>query len=1082
MKVLRTLLCLLLLVPMAVAQSVTGSMVGTVTDSAGRVVQNATITVANVATGATFSGKTNHSGEYLVTNLVPGTYRLHVEAPSFGPVEIDGALLEQNQSLRNDVTLKPGSLKQSVEVTAQAPVVQTETSSVATYIDSHTLTSLPSNGRTLDTFVLTAPGNTGEDSGSNPKIAGSEHWGGTQFTVDGVGYNDLGNGGGAYSYQTSLSTQPSLDTIQEVKIESNNASAEFSSSVAISMVTKSGTSQYHGTLFEFNRNTLGAANDWFANHSAVPRAPYNRNEYGGTVGGPVPLDHGHTFFFFSIEQWVNRTSRTGTFSVPTQDQRNGCFTTKIVDPATKIAYPYGTSTCPAGYQIPANQLDPRTQQVLAFVPLPTKSGSTSNLVQNLPSRVNIRRYDFRIDHNISPSDIVSFIGTYSRGANPYFVNLYSPTAYNNYSNAGYTTQSLALTYTRILTAHMTNELRASYFDHASVRQGQNLNFDPSSIISGLYPHALGGLPTFSISGLTAIADRGGSAPNPEITESLGDTFSWVHGNHQFKAGADIALNRVMTNASTAASTLGFFYFGAGRYTNVALANALVGDPNDAVRSTMTPNANIALDRYGFYAQDTWRVFPRLTLNLGVRYELQTQPNEKYGTLTNFDFATGQNVVRTVNGQLPVTTNQTMLALYPYATSESVGWGSNVILADHTNVAPRIGFAFRPFNNESTVLRGGYGIFYNMPPIYQGIYQLAISNPPFRLTQEYDSAPTTPTVTLANPFSVSPTITANPVIYAVDRQLHNTYAQQWNLTVEQRLPWDVGMRISYLGNKAVHAPFVNYDMNLPQVQSSAAIQSVRPYQPFADIYALRFIGGSFTNQAQLQLTKIYAHSLYFTTSLNWTKGLDDVSETGSPQNPYNPKGDQGNADGVRPIAFYFTGGYDLPFGPGQHFLTKNNLVGHLVGGWSLATVAQFLSGAPESVTFDATTACGTCASWYATRANYVAGASPYAPTRSINGWFNTAAFTTPAVYTFGNSQRNMVYGPFQRGADISLTKTTDIIGRMKLQFRADAFNVTNTVNFAQPTADLSIASTFGTITATNVAIPARTLQFSGKLIF
>lgn len=1075
MKQLLWLFCFALLVPLAYAQSVTGSLVGAITDPEGRVVENASVTVTSLATHTEFTTTSNRAGEYLVTNLPAGLYRIHVTAPGFRTVDVEQAHLLLNQTLRNDVHLATGEVQQSIEITAEAPVIQTETSSVASVIDSHTLTSLPTNGRTLDTFVLTAPGNTGEDSGSNPKIAGSEHWGGTSFTVDGVSFNDLGNGGGAYSYQTSLTTQPSLDTIQEVKVESNNASAEYSASVAISMVTKGGTNQFHGSVFAFNRNTLFAANDYFANLNSVPRKPYNRNEFGATIGGPIYRNR--TFFFFSVEQWIQRTSNTGTFSVPTAAQRAGCFSTSIKDPSNGNAvYPYNTATCPNGYQIPANELDPRTQAVLAFVPLPTKAGNTSNLVQSLPSRINVRRYDFRIDHRFNDSNTVSLIGTHSKGANPYLVNLYSPVQYNNYSNAGYTTQSMALTYTHIFTPRMTNELRLSYFDHASVRQGQNLNFDPSSIIGGLFPHAVGGLPTFSISGLTSIADRGGSSPNPQITESAGDTYAWVKGKHEFKAGADLAYNRVKTNASVAASTLGFFYFGAGRYTGNALANAIIGDPNDAVRSQSTPPDNIGINRYGFYAEDTWHIAQNLTLNYGLRYELQTEPTEKFGTWANFDFDKGVNTVRTVGGNFPVTANQLLLSQYPYAKSEDVGWGSDVLLSDRKDFAPRVGFAWRPFKDENTVLRGGFGIFYNMPSIYQGIYQLGISNPPFRLTQEFDSAPTTPTVTLANPFAVSVNVPANPQLYAVDRHIHNTYAQEWNLTGEQRFGHGIGVRMSYLGNKAVHAPYVNYNMNLPAVMQNTALQPLRPYQPYGDILAMRFSGASFTNQLQVEATKRYAHSLYFSTNLNWTKGLDDVPESGSPQDPYFPGLDKGNADGVRRITYYFTGGYDLPFGPGQRFL-NHGVLSHIAGGWSFAAVAQVLSGAPFTVTYPNP---GT--GWYATRANQIPGANPYAANKSRTGWLNPAAFTAPAVNTFGNAQRNSVFGPKQRGVDVDLSKTTSITERIRFEFRFDAFNLTNTANFANPTADVTVPSTFGTITAINVAIPARTLQIGGKLIF
>lgn len=1055
-------------VALSFGQSITGTLLGTVTDPSGSVVSGAKVVITNQGTNQTFETVSNGTGVYDVTNLQPGVYRIHVEAPGYRAFDVNDVTLLVNRTVRTNIPLVLGTFKQTVVVKALNQVVQSETSSVSTVIDTNSIEKLPVNGRTIDTFILTAPGNTGEDSGSNPAIAGSEHWGGTSFTVNGVSYNDPGNGGGAYGYDTSLSTQPSLDTIQEIKVESNNAPAQYASSVAVSIITKSGTNNFHGSLYEFNRNGALAANDYFANASGIAKPPYNRNEFGGSIGGPVFRDR--TFFFGSYEGLTLRQSRNGIFSVPTQDERNGLFPTEIKDPLTGIDFPNN--------QIPANLLDPRTQAVLKFVPLPNIPNKTTfNLAQSLPTKIDVNRYTGRIDQIFDPRDHLTLLVNYSKG-DPYEINMYSPTPYNNYSNAGYTTRSASATYLRILTPTMTNEFRASYFEHNSIRQGQNFSFDPSTIIPGLYPHAVGGLPTFSIGGLTAIADRGGSKGNPEITEQLGDTFSWVKGSHQVKAGFDMEYNRLSTNSSVAPSTLGFFYFGFGRYSGNPLANALLGYPNDAVRSTMTPHTDIGQTRYGFYVQDSWEVAPKLTLNYGIRYELQTQPTEHFGTWTNFDFATGQNVVRTVDGKLPVTAIPAMLDEYPYAKSEDVGWGSNVLLADHKDFAPRFGFAFRPLNDNSVVISGGYGIFYNMPPIYQGIYQLGISNPPFRLQQEYDSGFPIPTVTLADPFSTTPKVTANPTLYAVDRQIRNTYSQQWNLTLEQLLPGDIGLRLSYIGNKVVHAPYVMYDMNLPAVQQpTPTLQLIRPYQPWADIYTMRFIGSAFTNQLQLEGTKRYSNGVFFQSSLNWTKDVDDVPQTGSPQNPYNPGGDKGNADGVRRVTFFASAGYDLPFGPGKRFLPGGGVSGKFVGGWSLSSIVQLMTGAPLTVTFDS-----PLPGWYATRANVVPGQGYYAANKSIKGWLNPNAFVIPQPYTFGNSQRNSVFGPGQKSIDLSLSKTTPIAGRVRLVFRADAFNLTNTANFSNPSADLSVPSTFGVITTTNVAVPARTIQFGLKTLF
>ncbi len=298
MKRALILLLLCLVFPLAQAQSVTGTLVGTARD-AGGVIAGAHLTVTSQGTGIKWDAVTNENGDYVVPNLPAGQYRIRAEHPGYRSITVENIRLLLNATVRNDLTFEVGQLSETVEVTARAPVVQSETSSVALVIDTHAIESLPVNGRTLDMFLFTAAGNASTDSASNPKIGGSQHWGGSLFTVNGVTINDLGNGGGAYSYATSLATQPSLDTIQEFKVESNSAKAEYGGSVAVSILTKSGSNEIHGSVYEFNRNRELAANAFFNNTISRPRQPFNRNEFGASAGGPIVKNR--TFFFFSYE-------------------------------------------------------------------------------------------------------------------------------------------------------------------------------------------------------------------------------------------------------------------------------------------------------------------------------------------------------------------------------------------------------------------------------------------------------------------------------------------------------------------------------------------------------------------------------------------------------------------------------------------------------------------------------------------------------------------------------------------------------------------------------------------------------------
>jgi hypothetical protein len=1060
---IRLLSVFLITACIAAAQSVTGSLVGTVADATG-VVVGARIDVINQATAVSWSAASNANGDYSITNLPSGNYRVHSSVAGYNAVSIADVTLLLNQTVRVDIHLTPGNVQQVIEVTASTPSVQSESSSVAIVVDTDSVQRLPLNGRTLDTFVVTAPGNAG-DSASNPNIGGAAHWGGTSFTVDGVGFNDMGNGGGTYSYATALATQPSLETIQEFKIESNSAKAEYGSSVAVSMVTKRGGNQLHGSLFEFNRNAKLASNQFFSNANGKTRPPYNRNEFGVSAGGPVIRNR--TFFFGSYEGMMVRQSSSGVFSVPTMAQRQGDFSvfSAIKDPVTKSVF--------ANNIIPASRIDARAATMLSYVPATTNASKTYNLAQTLPSKMDVQRYSARVDHNFNSSNSLSLVLTHAKG-DPYEVNLYSPTAYGNYSNAGFLTKSAALTYTRTMSASMTNELRASYFTMESTRMGQNLSFNPATLFPDLFtPLPVGGLPTMYISGYTKIGDVGGADPNPQITWQFGDTLAWVRGSHTFKAGVDSTFTRVSTNPSASSSALGYFSFNS-RYTGNAISDFLLGDPVSATRATATPSNVISQPRFGFYAQDDWKINSRLTLNYGIRYEVQTQLSERRGTWTNFNEATGGLVVRSVNGNLPKTAISALVAQYPYSRSEDVGWGSDVTTPDHKDFAPRFGFAFRPFADNRTVVRGGYGLFYNLIPIYQGIYQLGISNPPYRLAQSFTSGATTPTVSLANPFAVTPTVSANPVLYGVTRELRNPYSQQWNLTVERELPGEIGLRVSYLGNKVNRALYVNYDSNQPVTQAAGNLQTMRPYQPWANVYMMKPTGNAFTHQMQVQGTRRFKSGLLFASSFTWTKSLDDVPVTGTPQNPYDASGDRGNADGIRRFVSSTSASWELPFGPGKRFLSSGHVLGMIVGGWRLSTIAQLKSGTPFSVGFTP-----TLSGWYATRANAVSS-NRYGQHQSINSWFDSTAFAVPTAYTFGNSARNSLFGPGVKAIDASLSKTTTLFERYSLEFRADAFNLPNTVSFGNPAADITVPSSVGRITTTTV--DARTVQFGLKVLF
>ncbi len=443
-------------------------------------------------------------------------------------------------------------------------------------------------------------------------------------------------------------------------------------------------------------------------------------------------------------------------------------------------------------------------------------------------------------------------------------------------------------------------------------------------------------------------------------------------------------------------------------------------------------------------------------------------------MANFDFGNGQYVIRTVDGQLPRLAIPKLLAAYPYVTSEANGWGSDLLQSDKNNFAPRFGFAYRPMGGNKTVIRGGYGIFYNISPVFIGLRQISLNNTPFQLSETFSAAAgATPTLTLANPFPGGGTIAANPNITAVNRNVRNTLAQQWNLTVEHEVMPNLGVRVSYIGNKATRVPWYTYERNAPLVQGPGTLQSLRPNQPWGSISTLDTNGNSNTQQMQIEVTRRYLTGLFLQGSYTWNKSLDNVPIAASVQNPYAAYLDRGNAEAVRQHVAYLSATYDLPFGRGRKFLTSG--VGSaLFGGWQLATITQLRSGTPFSVSFSPTQP-----GWIANRADVVSS-DFYGSNQSISNWFNTSAFAVPATYQYGNSGRNNLFGPGQVLVDMSVLRDIAIRERVKLQFRAEAFNMPNHPVFSNPAANISNAATVGKITTTSS--PNRAIQFGLKLLF
>jgi hypothetical protein len=1050
-------------------QGTRATIVGTVTDASGGVIAGAKVTISNEGTAVITTTNTNESGDYVFANLVPAQYKVQVEFAGFQTSAVSGVTLLLSSTVRTDFVLKPGAIEQQVTVTAAPPAVNSETASVANVVDTHAVATLPLNGRMIDRFIQIAPGNT-SDSASNAKLGGSLHFGSDFFTVDGIAYNDPGNGGGAYSYRTQLSNFPSVDTIQEFRIESNNAKAENEGAATVSMITKSGTNEFHGSAFAFNRNRIMAAKEFFA--TSQPKPQFNRNEFGFTAAGPIVRNK--TFFFGSYEGLTQHTAVAPFLALGTAAMRAGDFSglAAIKDPLAG-GVPFTNNLIPTG------RLDPRVQKVLSgFVPLPNvagtgPAGTGNNYVTTVGNVFGVNRYSARVDHYFNSKDMITILGAYNIGS-PYFVANGTPSTYGNFSDGGYIDPFISLAYNHTFSPSTLNELRVGYFDHRSVRIGQNTDFDPSTLFPTLYkPLPVGGIPTFNVAGYQAISDTGGSERGHGMLKEVTDNFTFIRGPHTFKSGFDMGYSRAGNNPSAGGAQFGTFNF-AARYSGNAYADFLLGYPTDDVRGTVLIPAVAHNTRYGIYFQDDWKVNHKLTLNLGVRYFLQTVLQENDGSMAGVDYFNGQMVVRTVGGQLPKLVIPRVMQAYPWVKSEDIGWGSDLYEGDHNNLAPRFGFAYRPFGGTQTVVRGGYGIFYSTIPWFVGPYRLINGNPPFVLNETFTSGATSPTITLADPFPGSGAISANPNTTSMNRFSRHPYSQQWNLTVERELVSKIAMRLSYVGNKTTRALQYAYEHNYPVKQVAGNLQPNRPFQPWASVSAMDTMGNAFTNQLQVEAIRHYSAGLFIQANFTWNKSIDNVPISAGYQDPYHWFLDRGNGDQIRNKVFYGAVTYELPFGPGKNWATTGGVPGRIIGGWSVATITQLRSGQPFNVSFSP-----SLAGWYANRADVV-NSQLYPSSQSLTQWFNASAFAIPAPFTFGNSARNILFGPGQKIFDVSLLKNTAITERIKLQFRAEAFNLPNTPSFGNPASNVSVPSTVGRITSTTVA--ARSIQLGLKLLF
>ncbi len=1053
---MKLILALLSMAGLVFAQNT--NLVGRVTDQTGAVVPGAQVTASQEATQVSRATATNEEGYFALPALTVGSYSITVQKQGFNSERRSGLVLQVGQTVRADFELRTGDVATSIDVQAQLPVVQSETSSVGAVVDSKQILGVPLNGRSLFSLLALAPGVQG--SSTNTSIGGGPRNQFNNFTVDGTTNNDVISGRleGAF---------PSLDTVGEFEVINGNGSAEYGRGGAqIKVVTKSGTNQFHGSLYEYNRNREFAARNFFA----ATNPPFNRNEFGGSVGGPVLVPklyngRNRTFFFFSYEGLRERSPRVNTMTVPTAAQRGGDFSAL----ATPIRDALAGGTPFPGNVIPANRLSDAAKALIDYYPLPNRTGGF-NFQTALSNKPTLNNWSLRVDHALTDRDRI--YGRYFSFTNgPYFS---AGPATERFGNGlfGFLDRNANFTYLRNVKPTVTNEFKFGYVFNDNFRNTANPDLDLSALIPGLPPisSGAGGVPSLDILGYTQITENTGTFSGGffrQWSHQYIDNLTWVKGKHIIKGGFDMNFAKSYDGLAIRPYPRGFFTF-RGNFTGNALADFLMGWPLTAQRSSAfngstQPGASVL----GYYVQDDFKVSPRLTLNFGVRYEIVTRWEDRDGQYANFDLKTNRIVVPDRDGGISRLAIPRLLTVFPVVTHKEAGFPSKLINGDHNNIAPRFGFAYRL--TGKTVLRGGYGIYFGS--LFGAQVLAADKNPPFVLTETTESqSNTTPTLNFAQAFPGAGSIPANPAFTAFDPDMKNGYSQQWNLTVERELPGSVGLRLTYLGNRYLQT-WRGYDVNQPRSFRAGPVQPQRPIQPWSSI-TYYDSGGSWTsNSLQVGVIKRYSHGLLFQGEYQFVRSIGDELY-GGPQDIRNFRADRADLSGLARHVLRVNYLYDLPFGKGKPYLNVGGPVNYLLGGWQIAGITSIVGGTPYSVTFNSTILGSPSG-----RADLVGDAKLSDPV--ITRWFNPAAFAVPAAFTFGNSGRNILLGPGSVTFDFSLYKNFTFAEKINLQFRSEFFNVFNKANFGNPASNISVPATVGVISS---AAAARVVQFGLRLTF
>jgi hypothetical protein len=1062
------------------AQTSQATIAGVVSDSLGAALPRSTITVSNLSTGIVTKVVANEAGLYSVPNLPIGEYSVSIAHPGFRGFEAKSVVLTTGHVVGINAQLKPSGDSQTVEVTSAPLEIETRTSEIGQIIESTSVSELPLGNRTSMNIIALTGGTVFIDS-ANYALAGGRTKSAMTWLDGGSGQNiRLGIG--------TAEVSPPVDTIQELGVISNNYASEFGGSASgiILQNTKSGTNKFHGTLYEFVRNDAFDASGYFA--TTKPELRYN--VYGGTVGGPVLKDK--TFFFFGFEGTQQRTGSTVILSVPTDAERTGDFSAsglpKIYDPRTQTTVNGVTTRQQFSNNIITNP-DSVGLKIISYYPVATnKTATANNFTANTVAASNSKYYVGRLDHQLNSKDRLAlrYIFTNSDSSNRSVypdrgADTYQPSV--SHDHIGYAQ------WLRTLTPSLVNDLRFTYETRVyhQLTNGVGGNYPSKLGLTGVSENAF---PYISPSGYSPLGSTGQERRQYPINQyQLVDNLSKVIGRHSLKFGTE--LRRSMDheiNLSTASGSFSFSTLSTGvpgnTSTGNSLASLLVGAPLSFSQSQTEPLTRTSWYSVGF-VQDDFTIFSRFTVNLGARWETDSPIRDENNRMNGFD-ATTTNPVSGTPGVVKFMGKN--------------GFRTTPFDIDLNNFAPRLGFAWQPYKDGVTVIRGGWGYFFAHPfdagqPASAAVgfsISGSISSPDNGVTTPFYLANGVPAIntstTLDDSYgAVTVGSTATTAVSYFDPRHRSGYTQQFNFGVQHQLPGRFVLEITGLGSLAHKLPGQNQSINqiAPSVLSASHhAQKDRPFPQFSTVSLVApSIGNAYYYAGIARVERRFRNGFNLNATYTFARAFDDNYGSGSTigtdngpySNYYDRRADYGASSNDIRHQFIFSSVYELPFGPERRFISTG-LLSHVIGAWTLGNITRAYSGAPFTVvTSTNTTAAFSSGSQ---RANVTGNPALASGQRSAANWFKTTAFSQPASYTFGNEGRNSNRGPNFVNLDFSLTRGVRLTPGRNLQIRGEFLNVLNHTNLKIPNSTFG-SSGFGSITS---AYSARQIQLGARIVF